>query len=110
MPCRCLRAIVSCAGTLVMTPSSSQVPFVGMPPEVPEVSRDVVVAYLGNGTITPPSSLRRCGGTAGQRPRAICRRTALKASRRREYRAALRLRRAAASCHRSSRTTGVRTR
>lgn len=24
-----------------------------MPPEVPEVSRDVVVAYLGNGTITP---------------------------------------------------------
>ncbi len=28
-------------------------PFAGMPPEVPEVSRDVVVAYLGNGTITP---------------------------------------------------------
>lgn len=28
-------------------------PFAGMPPEAPEVSRDAVVAYLGNGTITP---------------------------------------------------------
>lgn len=28
-------------------------PFAGMSPEAPEVSRDAVVAYLGNGTITP---------------------------------------------------------
>lgn len=28
-------------------------PFAGMPPDAPEVSRDAVVAYLGNGTITP---------------------------------------------------------
>lgn len=35
-------------------------PFAGMPPEVPEVSRDVVVAYLGNRIPLHPVELAPC--------------------------------------------------